>query len=54
VDISRTLSRACSPDGGAVIDAARVVIMFVDERLERKHDGSGPIALMALGDRWLC
>ena len=54
VDISRTLRRACPPAGGAVIDAARVVIMFVDERPERKNDEFGPLALLALGDRWPC
>ena len=54
VDISRALRRACPPAGGAVIDAARVVIMFVDERPERKNDEFGPLALMALGDRWPC
>ena len=54
VDISRTLRRACPPAGGAVLDAARVVIMFVDERPERKNDEFGPLALMALGDRWPC
>jgi hypothetical protein len=31
-----------------------VVIMFVDERPERKSDQFGPLALTALGDRWPC
>ena len=54
VDISRALRRACPPAGSAVIDAARVVIMFVDERPERKNDKFGPLALTAFGDRWPC
>ena len=54
VDISRALRRACPPAGSAVIDAARVVIMFVDERPERKTDKFGPLALTAFGDRWPC
>jgi len=54
LDISRALRRACPPPGSGVIDAARVVIMFVDERPERKLDQFGPLALTALGDRWPC
>jgi hypothetical protein len=54
LDIGRTLRRTCPPGGGSVIDAARVVIMFVDERPERQADQFGPLALMALGDRWPC
>jgi len=34
VDISRTLRRACPPSND-VVEAARAVIMFVDERPER-------------------
>jgi hypothetical protein len=54
LDISRSQRRACPPAGGGIIDAARVVIMFVDERPERKSDQFGPLALTALGDRWPC
>jgi hypothetical protein len=54
LDISRSLRRACPPGGGSVIDAARLVIMFVDERPERKNELFGPLALIALGDRWPC
>jgi hypothetical protein len=54
LDISRSQRKVCPPAGGGVIDAARVVIMFVDERPERKYDQFGPLALIALGDRWPC
>ncbi len=54
LDISRSQRRACPPAGGGIIDAARVVIMFVDERPDRKNDQFGPLALTALGDRWPC
>jgi hypothetical protein len=54
LDIGRTLKRTCPPGGGGVIDAAHVVIEFVDERPERKNDQFGPLALTALGDRWPC
>jgi Ssp1 endopeptidase immunity protein Rap1a len=54
LDVSRSLRRVCPPPGGGVLDAARIVIMFVDERPERKADQFGPLALMALGDRWPC
>jgi hypothetical protein len=54
LDISRSQHKVCPPTGGGVVDAARVVIMFVDERPERKYDQFGPLALIALGDRWPC
>jgi hypothetical protein len=54
VDISRSLRRACPPVNDVVIDAARVVIMFVDERPERKSEEFGPLALTAIGYRWPC
>ena len=54
LDISRSLRRVCPPAGRGIIDAARVVIMFVDERPERKNDQFGPLVLTALGDRWPC
>jgi hypothetical protein len=53
LDISRSQRRACPPAGG-VVEAARAVIMFVDERPERTRDQFGPLALVALGDRWPC
>ncbi len=54
LDISRSLKRACPPAGSGVVDAARVVIMFVDERPERTADQFGPLALTALGYKWPC
>ena len=54
LDISRSQRRACPPGGGSVLEAARVVIMFADERPERRNDHFGPMALVALGDRWPC
>ncbi len=54
LDISRSLRRVCPPAGRGVIEAARVVIEFVDERPERKSDQFGPLVLTALGDRWPC
>ena len=53
LDISRVQRRACPP-AGSVIDAARAVIMFFDERPERQADQFGPLALTAFGDRWPC
>jgi hypothetical protein len=54
LDISRAERRACPPSGGGVIEAARVVIMFVDERPGRQADQFGPLALQAFRDRWPC
>jgi hypothetical protein len=54
LDIGRALKRACPPAGAGPLDAARVVIMFVDERPQRKSDQFGPLALTALGDKWPC
>ena len=54
LDISRLLQRSCPPSAIGVIDAARRVIMFVDERPERKADQFGPLLLTALSDRWPC
>jgi len=54
VDISRTLRRACPSAGNVVIEAARAVIMFVDERPERKSEEFGPLALTAIGYKWPC
>jgi hypothetical protein len=54
LDISRSQHKVCPPIGGGVIDAERVVVMFVDERPERKYSQFGPLALIALGDRWPC
>jgi len=53
IDISRTLRRACPP-ANDVVEAARVVIMFVDERPERKREEFGPLALAAIGYKWPC
>jgi Rap1a immunity proteins len=53
-DISRALRRACPPMSDVVIEAARTVIMFVDERPERKSEEFGPLALTAIGYRWPC
>ena len=54
LDISRSLRRACPPEGVGVIDVSRVVIGFVDERPKRKSEEFGPLALTALGYRWPC
>jgi hypothetical protein len=54
LDIGRAQRRVCPPGGSGVLDAAHAVIMFVDERPERKTDQFGPLILMALGDRWPC
>ena len=54
VDISRSQRRACPPMNGVVIEAARVVIMFVDERPERKTEEFGPLTLTAIGYKWPC
>jgi hypothetical protein len=54
IDISRTLRRACPPVNDVVVEAARVVIMFVDERPERKREEFGPLALTAIGYKWPC
>jgi hypothetical protein len=53
VDISRTLPRACPP-ANDVVEVARVVIMFVGERPERKSQEFGPFALTAIGYKWPC
>ena len=54
IDIGHELGRACPPTDGGVLEAARVVVMFVDERPERKSEGFGPLALMAIGYKWPC
>lgn len=53
-DISRSLRRACPPVNNVVLEAARVVIMFVDEKPERKMEEFGPLALTAIGYKWPC
>ena len=52
LDIGREVRRACGPGDGGVLEAARVVIMFVDEKPERKSEHFGPLAVTALGYRW--
>lgn len=54
LDISRALKRSCPPNTVGVIDAARRIVMFVDERPERKAEQFGPLLLTALSDRWPC
>ena len=54
LDIGREVGRACTPPNDGVLEAARVVIMFVDEKPERKSEHFGPLAVTALGFRWPC
>jgi hypothetical protein len=54
LDISREGGRACPPAGGGVLEAARAVIMFVDEKPERKLEHFGPLTMTALEYRWPC
>jgi hypothetical protein len=54
VDISRSLRRACPPADSVVLEAARVVIGFVDERPERKAEEFGPLTMTAIGYKWPC
>ncbi len=53
-DIGRSTRRACPPMQEVVLEAARVVIMFVDEEPERKSEEFGPLALTAIGYKWPC
>jgi Ssp1 endopeptidase immunity protein Rap1a len=54
LDISRQLRRSCPPPDVDVLAAARRIIAFVDENPARKADQFGPLALIALSDRWPC
>ena len=54
LDIGRSLRRVCPSDNVGTVDAARVVIAFVDEHPERTSEHFGPLALAALGYRWPC
>jgi hypothetical protein len=54
VDISREIRRSCPEGYVGVLEAARVVINFVDEKPERKSEHFGPLAMTAIGYRWPC
>jgi hypothetical protein len=54
LDISRAVGKVCPPADGGVLESARVVIMFVDEKPERRSEHFGPLAMTALGYRWPC
>jgi hypothetical protein len=54
LDISRALRQSCPPGEVGVIDVARRIVMFVDERPARQADQFGPLVLTALRDRWPC
>jgi hypothetical protein len=53
-DIGRTLRRACPQVTDVVVEGARVVILFVDEKPERKSEEFGPLAMTAMGYKWPC
>lgn len=54
LDIGAEVRQICPVDYVGVLQAARVVIGFVDEKPERKSEHFGPLAMTALGYRWPC
>jgi hypothetical protein len=52
--IAQDVRRACPPAGTGVLDVARLVIAFAQERPARQSQPFGSLALTAMSDRWPC